>query len=285
MLTSDIIRQGLIERSVGNNLENDVRDVLAVKDGLSRSGFFDFSSNKTEPHGIITREMDDGIKSFQKSKGLRVDGWLHPKGETEGALIQEVGAGFKGLKIEPLEKKPKPQPSCKNQEVAWTNAAFEVAIIEQNYRRSKSKKKQLEKKLAMLQQGLLELTEVIKKEKIDSRNAKIAGGGFGTVAGGALGAPGGVGTMALLAALGLGAGSKIGVAFEEVHDIISPESETDFSLTLKKQRTVKEINSLKSSIETVQNNIDNIILSKLKLAEEKARRARGLFQECQRTNR
>lgn len=81
MFTSDIIRQGLIERSVGNTMENDEKDVLMVKDGLSRTGFFDFSSNRAEPHGIITREMDNGIKALQKSKGLKIDGRLFAGGE------------------------------------------------------------------------------------------------------------------------------------------------------------------------------------------------------------
>ncbi|MDH5722970.1 MAG: peptidoglycan-binding protein [Alphaproteobacteria bacterium] len=73
-------------RTVGNNRENRAEDVFAVKDALSDFGFFDFGSNKAEPHGIFTRELDEGIKDFQSQNGLRVDGILKPKGETESAI-------------------------------------------------------------------------------------------------------------------------------------------------------------------------------------------------------
>ncbi|MDH5722949.1 MAG: peptidoglycan-binding protein [Alphaproteobacteria bacterium] len=128
MFITDIIGRGLISRSVGNNLENEERDVLAVKDGLSHAGFFSFDDNPAEPHGIITREMDDGIKSFQKSKGLKIDGRLFPKGETEGALVQEMrgSTGFKGRNTEVIlpesqevlkqEKKPNPEPKRRHHE-------------------------------------------------------------------------------------------------------------------------------------------------------------------------
>lgn len=55
----------LIKKSVGNNLENDERDVLRVKDKLAKQGLFD-QDNGLEPNGYITRELDTGIKAFQK---------------------------------------------------------------------------------------------------------------------------------------------------------------------------------------------------------------------------
>ncbi|MDH5722959.1 MAG: peptidoglycan-binding protein [Alphaproteobacteria bacterium] len=79
-------------RTVGNSRENRTEDVFAVKDALSDFGFFDFGSNKAEPHGIFTRELDEGIKDFQSQNGLRVDGILKPKGETENALRQRLAA-------------------------------------------------------------------------------------------------------------------------------------------------------------------------------------------------
>ncbi|MDH5722961.1 MAG: peptidoglycan-binding protein [Alphaproteobacteria bacterium] len=72
--------------AVGNNRENRAEDVFAVKEALSDFGFFDFGSNKAEPHGIFTRELYEGIKDFQFQNGLRVDGILKPKGETESAI-------------------------------------------------------------------------------------------------------------------------------------------------------------------------------------------------------
>ncbi|GEM_PF-6637743 len=79
-------------KTVGNNRENREDDVFVVKDALSDFGYFDFSSNASEPHGIFTRELDDGIKAFQSENGLRVDGVLKPKGETENALRQRFVA-------------------------------------------------------------------------------------------------------------------------------------------------------------------------------------------------
>ncbi|MDH5723020.1 MAG: peptidoglycan-binding protein, partial [Alphaproteobacteria bacterium] len=79
-------------RTVGNNRENRTEDVFAVKDALSDFGFFDFGSNKAEPHGISTRELYEGIRDFQKENGLLVDGILKPKGETESALRQRLVA-------------------------------------------------------------------------------------------------------------------------------------------------------------------------------------------------
>ena len=86
MILNTMIRSGLIAESVGNNMTNHDEDVLRVKNKLARLDLFD---NKTEPepHGIITREMDEGIKAFQKENGLRVDGALYPGGETENALL------------------------------------------------------------------------------------------------------------------------------------------------------------------------------------------------------
>lgn len=74
--------------SVGNNKENRKEDVLRVKSALSENNFFNMISI-AEPHGYITRELDTGIKGFQKFKGLREDGYLLPGGETEKALFAE----------------------------------------------------------------------------------------------------------------------------------------------------------------------------------------------------
>lgn len=71
--------------SIGNNLKNEISDVLNLKGVLHDLGFFE-ADNDAEPHGYITRELDSGIKRFQKENGLSVDGIIHPKGETEQKL-------------------------------------------------------------------------------------------------------------------------------------------------------------------------------------------------------
>lgn len=88
MTIGDILRSGFLSGSVGNNRENLNDDVMRVKSKLSEYKMFDFS-NSPEPHGYVTREMDQGIKEFQKAKGLKVDGFLLPDGETEKALFSE----------------------------------------------------------------------------------------------------------------------------------------------------------------------------------------------------
>ncbi|MCB1532009.1 MAG: peptidoglycan-binding protein [Alphaproteobacteria bacterium] len=77
-------RVGFLKKPVGNNLENDEGDVLETKKRLNRLGFFE---KEQDPNGIITRDLDNGIKNFQKENGLRVDGLMFPGGETERALM------------------------------------------------------------------------------------------------------------------------------------------------------------------------------------------------------
>ena len=77
---------GFIKNPVGNNMDNNHEDVLAIKRNLNKAGYFDNLAQDPEPHGFITKEMDEGIRAFQKDKGLKVDGILFPRGETENTL-------------------------------------------------------------------------------------------------------------------------------------------------------------------------------------------------------
>lgn len=79
----------LINGMVGDQRENRPEDVRKVKSALDRLGYFDFRK-EPEPHGYITREMDSGIRRYQKERGLRVDGWLKPGGETEKSLRKDL---------------------------------------------------------------------------------------------------------------------------------------------------------------------------------------------------
>lgn len=74
-----------LESRVGNNLENRKEDIFQVKRVFEHLGLFDFSS-KPEPHGYITRSLDEAIKTYQKNNALRIDGKMYPKGETEKHL-------------------------------------------------------------------------------------------------------------------------------------------------------------------------------------------------------
>ena len=78
-----------IAGTVGDQRENKPEDVRRVKSALDRLGYFDFA-REPEPHGYVTREMDAGLRRYQKDRGLRVDGWLKPGGETEKALLEDL---------------------------------------------------------------------------------------------------------------------------------------------------------------------------------------------------
>ncbi len=75
-----------LQGPVGNNLDNDPEDVRKTKRNLNRLGFFD---DEIE-NDFITRKLDTGIKSFQEKKGLRIDGALLPRGETEQAIKRDL---------------------------------------------------------------------------------------------------------------------------------------------------------------------------------------------------
>ncbi len=68
---------------VGNGLQNDPADVRNTKRNLNRIGFFD---DEVE-NDFITRELDTGIRDFQRDNDLSIDGRLFPGGETERSIF------------------------------------------------------------------------------------------------------------------------------------------------------------------------------------------------------
>ncbi len=78
----------LLKGPVGNNRDNDPEDILRTKEALTRLGYM---AGEEEPHGYITREMNSALKTFQRDKDLKVDGWMQPGGETEDSLLQSLG--------------------------------------------------------------------------------------------------------------------------------------------------------------------------------------------------
>ncbi len=76
--------KGFITEPVGNSRTNNIFDVMKVKEQLHSLGFM---PREDQPHGYITAEMDEGIKGFQKARGLNIDGWMQLGGETEKAMI------------------------------------------------------------------------------------------------------------------------------------------------------------------------------------------------------
>lgn len=76
----------IIGGSVGNNMRNSEKDVIGVRSALKAVG----RHIDNPESGIITRDMDTAIKSYQKERGLKIDGILLPGGETESALIGDI---------------------------------------------------------------------------------------------------------------------------------------------------------------------------------------------------
>ncbi len=71
---------------VGNGLANDPADVRNAKRNMRSLGHF---NDETE-NDFITREMDSGIRNFQREKSLHVDGIMFPGGETERTIFQTL---------------------------------------------------------------------------------------------------------------------------------------------------------------------------------------------------
>lgn len=230
MTIGDILRSGFLSKAVGNNRENQRDDVLRVKSKLSENGMFDFFTSP-EPHEYITEKMDGAIKTFQKEKGMKVDGFLLPDGETEKALFGEQAL-------------PKQKNNCQNLETAYVNAEALFYIVKQKLKRAEDKKMELEKELSLENEKFSEANSTIRKETEDKIIAKSKGAVAGGAIGALIGARAGTGASMALAQLGMGVGSNTGRIIEELGDAIDTNSETDFTLGTKKHKisdTLKEI--------------------------------------------
>lgn len=75
---------GMIGGSVGNRMRNAAEDILKVRDSLLRMGY---GAAEQLGNTILTRDMDNAIKEFQKDNNLKVDGILKPGGETESRIM------------------------------------------------------------------------------------------------------------------------------------------------------------------------------------------------------
>jgi hypothetical protein len=92
----DLFRRLL--RPVGNGRDNRQEDVLGVKRAMRTLGRY------VEPGygmtGYIDRPLDQSIRNYQTDRGVRVDGYLSPGGETERELYTDLtllGGLRKGL--------------------------------------------------------------------------------------------------------------------------------------------------------------------------------------------
>jgi hypothetical protein len=96
-----------LTQSVGNGMDNAPDDVRKTKYGLAHMGLFnqdDENDGDTPDNPIITQKMDTAIKSFQRDNGLKIDGKMKPRGETERALSMRIAQAY------PMAVKQKPKP-------------------------------------------------------------------------------------------------------------------------------------------------------------------------------
>jgi hypothetical protein len=95
----DLFR-GLL-RPVGNGRDNEQEDVLGVKHAMRTLGRY--AAPDYGVTGYIDRPLDRAIRNYQADRGVRVDGYLSPGGETEreldtdltllGGLRRRIGEG------------------------------------------------------------------------------------------------------------------------------------------------------------------------------------------------
>ncbi len=262
------IINGLISDTVGNFLVNKDEDVKHIKSKLARLDLFD---NKTEPepHGIITRSMDDAIKVFQKDNGLRVDGYIYPKGDTENALIKASRSHFS-----------RKYGNCDELEVAWVNAGAELFMAQQNLEIVESEKSFLEQNLSGKESELSKLEVIIKKELGDKIIAKSKGAAVVGSIGAILGSRGGLGSSMSLGQVGMGVGTQVGKLLEEAGDAISSKSETVFSLDRKKQNLLNEIEKIKEKLENIIGRINNILKPEVGKKQQAENTSKDALIEC-----
>lgn len=70
-------------------MDNDPGDVRKAKNNLKNAGYMDDDVQEIE-NPFIIRKMDEGIKAFQKENGLKIDGIMKPRGETERGLFEAL---------------------------------------------------------------------------------------------------------------------------------------------------------------------------------------------------
>lgn len=75
-----------LKKTVGSSWITDEDDVQKTKSALNKTG--DYQAPDWGITGIPDQEMFDGLKSFQKKEGLKVDGVMKPGGPTEERLRQ-----------------------------------------------------------------------------------------------------------------------------------------------------------------------------------------------------
>lgn len=83
-----MLRPFALRHSIGPDSSMDLDDVLATKNALNRLGVMPVPSYGLTPYP--DHAMLDGVRTFQRQHGLRVDGVMRPDGPTAARLGQEL---------------------------------------------------------------------------------------------------------------------------------------------------------------------------------------------------
>lgn len=85
-----------IKSDIANGGTNEPGELRSVSKALGRLGIYNFDKT-AEPPAFITRDLEDGIRAFQRQNDLKEDGQINPGGETITALkaqtAKTVGGG------------------------------------------------------------------------------------------------------------------------------------------------------------------------------------------------
>ncbi len=115
-------------------MDNKEDDVLWVKNSLYNLGY-----RRTKPYNpIIEQETDDGIRTFQKEKGLKIDGYLLPSGETERTIKESIRDNIKPYKGLPWDIVPEINTSLGRKDAILNNKPAKFKI-EKNFEASPNK--------------------------------------------------------------------------------------------------------------------------------------------------
>lgn len=85
-----MLRPFALNRSIGPDSTMDLNDVLTTKRALHRIGAMPIPTYGLTPYP--DQAMIDGLRTFQRRAGLRVDGVMRPDGPTAAKLGEEVAA-------------------------------------------------------------------------------------------------------------------------------------------------------------------------------------------------
>lgn len=291
-----------LRNPVGNGLHNDPDDVSAVERQMRRRGYY-----PREETGYITRALDDGIKRYQRDKGLRVDGRLYPGGETEMSLNAQLAAAPKREEAEkpqteigfgkgvsgtlppiPPRKPERPEPTkpitspCDAYAVAVTSAQAKVMQMEQALTAATNRKASLEAQLSEAQSARNDTFVDKAKEWVEE---KAVTWGSGRIMGGILGAAAATAGFAAgpATAIGLTGGYLGKLAAEEIEkkaDDRLDNQKSDAELAVDSEKNKARLSALEKQIEQVDTLIATLTTQR-DAAAEALETAEGRLQQCQ----